>query len=169
MYIGGGVQADDFVFKPKTCLVYWWKRTSWWWQASKVYVCSKQAAHVVLKPGTKFWSDNVTIDKESENTGWLVCVYVYEYVTKGKKVSKMFQMKKENTCCFVCSGFLSLCLFLLCTNILGWGGPRKLPWGKYSVCWFIEEYWICHALLPRLDWFSSEGLGFFEQELLWVH
>ena len=26
-----------------------------------------------------------------------------------------------------------------------------------------------HAISPRLDWFSSEGLGFFEQELLWVH
>lgn len=40
--------------------------------------------------------------------------------------TKIFQY---TCCCFDCSGFLSLCLFLLLTNILGCGGPRKLPCG----------------------------------------
>lgn len=86
---------------------------------------------------------------------------MYKWIRNTRKW--VWKGSRWKTCCLVCSGFLSLCLFLLFTNILGWGGPLKLPWGKYSSYWLIEEYWISRyitstwlVLLWR-PWFLRTG------------
>ena len=93
-----------------------------------------------------------------------MCVYLYEYVTKGKKSENIPDEKKIPVVLSVPASSTSV--YSCCSPIfLVEGGLENFP-GKIFSLRNIEY----HATSsPRLDWFSSEGLGFFGQELLWVH